>query len=76
MLVGLVNNVLVNLIRDDISIVFFCQFCYEGQFLESKYLAAGIGRIAENKCLGMLLKSGFQLIRIKMEGRRIQGARK
>ena len=72
MLIGLIYNMLIHLIGNHISIVLLCKISNQLQFLTGEHLTAGIGRIAQDQCLGILLKGRFQLFRVKMKFRRIK----
>ena len=67
MLMRRVDDVLINLVRDDVHIIFLSKPGDVSQFFQGKYLAAGIGRIAEDQGFGPLLKGSLQLLRIKVE---------
>ena len=48
MLMGRINNMLVDLIGDDKGVVLYGQSSNLLQFLSGEHFAAGIGRVAEN----------------------------
>ena len=52
-------------VGDDLGIVFLRQIGDDLQFFTGKYLAAGVGGIAENQGFGMLLEGFFQFCNIK-----------
>ena len=70
MAAGGVDNVLIDLVGDDIGVVFFRQSGDDLQFLPGKYPAAGIGGIAENQRLGPAAEGVLQNLRIEAEVRR------
>ena len=65
MFMWLINNVLINLIRDYISVIFHCKLCNYLKFLVCEYLTAGIGGITQNQRLCSLFKSLLQPIPVK-----------
>ena len=64
-----IDDVLVDLIRDDIGIIFYGQRRDLRQLLQRKDLAAGVGRITDQNCFGTLAQLVLQNIRIKVEVR-------
>ena len=71
--IGLEDDVLIHLIRDDECVVLFRKRGDGGKLLPREHLAGGVGRVAEDERLRVLLEGGFKLCRVKMEIRRQQG---
>ena len=73
MLVGRIDDVLVNFVGDDVSVVFLRQIGDQGQLFSGKDLTAGVRGVAEDQSLCPLPESGFQLVRVKGKLRRVKG---
>ena len=73
MAVGFVDDVLVHFIGYDVGVIFLRQVGDELQLVIGEHLAAGVGGVAQDQRLGILLEGRFQLVHIKMELRRVQG---
>ena len=72
MLIGLVNDVLVDLIGNHIGIILLCQIGNDSQLFPGEHAARGVGGIADHNGLGMLPECVFQLFRVKGKGRCLQ----
>ncbi len=71
-LVGGEDDVLVDLVSDDVGVIFGGQISNDQQLLPGEHTAAGVGGVAEDHGLGMLTESGLQLIHIEGERRGMQ----
>ena len=63
---------LINLVGDYKSVVFFGKVGNDFKLVVSKYLAAGIRRIAEDQCFGFLFERRLQLVGIEVKCGRIE----
>ena len=71
-LIGLINDVFINLVRDHIGIILFREGCDLQQLFPSKDFSAGVGRIAEDQSFGILPERCFQLLRVKIKSGRVE----
>ena len=71
-LVRCVNDMLVHLVGDDEGVVSLGQVGDQLQLVIGEDLAAGIGGIAEDQRLGMLVERRLQLVCVKVEFRRVK----
>ena len=60
-MIRLIDDMLIYFVRDNKGIVFFRKIGYDFQFIIGEYLAAGIGRIAEDQSFWFLFKSILKL---------------
>ncbi len=58
MLVGRVDDVLVDLVGDAVGVVLFAEVGDKGELLARKDLAAGVGRVAQDDGLGIVVAEG------------------
>ena len=72
MLTGFIYNMLINLIRNDIDVIFHRQIRDNPKLSIGKYLSAGIGRITQYQRLRPLPEGLFQFSHMEGKGRRLQ----
>ena len=68
MLVGSIDDVLVDLVGDDVDVVLGGHLRNGQKFLPGEHPAAGVGGVAQHQCLGVLAEGGLQLVHVKGEG--------
>lgn len=66
-MVGLIDDVFIDLVGDDVGIVFLGQVGDDHEFVVGEDLAARIGGIAEDEGLGPLLEGRFEDVGVEME---------
>ena len=73
MLVGRIDDVLVDLVGDAVGVVLFAEVGDKGELLARKDLAAGVGRVAQDDCLGIVVAEGrLEDLAIKAERGRVE----
>lgn len=73
MLVGRIDDVLVDLVGDAVGVVLFAQVGDKGELLARKDLAAGVGRVAQDDCLGIVVAEGrLEHLAIEVERGRVE----
>ena len=72
MAVGLVDDVFVHFIGYNVGVILLRQVGDELQLVIGEHLAAGVGGVAQDQRLGILLEGCFQLVHVKMELWRVQ----
>ena len=72
-LMGRVDDVLVYFVGDAVGVVLFAQVGDKGELLARKDLAAGVGRVAQDDGLGVVVAEGrLEDLAIEVEGGRVQ----
>ena len=71
MLVRGIDDMLINLVGDDVAVVSYHDISYLLQFLASKYLAAGVRRVAQHQRLDSLSESILNEVGIECICRRM-----
>ena len=71
-LIRRVDDVLVDLVGDDKGVILLSEVGDYEELLACEDLAAGIGRVAENESLWLLLESSFEDVRVKSELGRVE----
>ena len=67
-----VDDMLIHFVGDDVGVVLFGQVRDGFQLSTGEHLAAGVGRVAQDQGLGVLLESSFQLVHVKIKRGRVQ----
>ena len=72
-LVGRVDDVLVYLVGDAVGVVLFAEVGDKGELLARKDLATGVGRVAQDDRLGIVVAEGrLKHLTVKVERRRVE----
>ena len=72
-LVGRIDDVLIDFVGDAVDVVLFAQVGDKGELLARKDLAAGVGRVAQDDGLGVVVAEGcFEDLTIEVEGGRVE----
>ena len=72
-LVGRVDDVLVYLVGDAVGVVLFAEVGDKGELLARKDLAAGVGRVAQDDGLGVVVAEGrLECLAVKVECGRVE----
>ena len=72
MLMWFVNNVLIDLVSDDVGVIFDRKRCYYLEFFFCEHLSGRVGRVAEYHGLRMLSEGVLEHFGIEVEVRRAQ----
>ena len=72
MLVGGIDDVLIDLVGDDIDVVLLRKVGDDLQLIIGEHLAAGVRGVAEDHGLRVLAEGGLELVDVEVELRRIQ----
>ena len=73
MLVGRIDDVLVDLVGDAVGVVLFAQVGDKSELFARKDLAAGVGRVAQDDCLGLVVAEGrLEDLAIEVERGRVE----
>ena len=73
MLVGRVDDVLVDFVGDAVGVVLFAEVGDKGELLAGKDLAAGVGRVAQDDCFGIVVAEGrLEDFTVEVKGGRVE----